>query len=329
MEMVQKESKVVHLPVFKRQLEKIEIESELLIKERDFQLALEKIDTLLGHQHVSKQININKMICLIELDRWEEAEIFSESLIANRHTDYYYDYLEFYLLVLFETEQYSLCMQIIDEEMDKEEIPQPFLSKYRELHHTCYEWNSNLAKEISQQMELAIISENHQQQWLLFHRFEQLYVSPPELFIQMLQMETVHPVLKTNIIRHLQQHRVDREITIIKGQDKMTTTVLALPPLKKHPCYVDILKRTEQSTGDNPTLLHFVEELLDHYSEVCYPFYYPKEDAPIVAIAFLTVSQMHFQLTDTNKAYQITEKTADYCKQIQACNEIYFKMMLY
>src|SRR5690625_4141626 len=100
---------------------RLEKESLQALKDKRFAEALYKLDKLLSYQVNNHEILIGKLICLMELGRYEEAQDLSEELL-ELHNDNYYHYVHIYLTILFQTNQYDVLMEQVEYELESEEI---------------------------------------------------------------------------------------------------------------------------------------------------------------------------------------------------------------
>src|SRR5699024_5863917 len=79
--------------------------------------ALDIANNLIDHDINELNVNIAKLSCLTNLNKLEEALIFVEGLLKDRCENYYV-YLEVYLSLLYETNQFEEIMFVLDEEED-------------------------------------------------------------------------------------------------------------------------------------------------------------------------------------------------------------------
>jgi len=118
--------KVILFPKWKTQLEE---ESLTAIKEKEYGEALQKLNKLIRYNVLNHETLIGKLICLIELGNYEEAQHMCEELIS-RKSEYYYQYVHIYLTLLYQTSQYQLLMEQIEYEHEKDEIPDPYKEQF-------------------------------------------------------------------------------------------------------------------------------------------------------------------------------------------------------
>src|SRR5690625_1482183 len=108
--------------------ENIEEKSVLLVNEKKFNEALKTIDKLISHNASTFTTNMIKLLCHVELDKYDEAIYFCESiLMAEESVEYdYYAYLEFYLTILYQTNNFEELITVYEEEESKGPIPEYF-----------------------------------------------------------------------------------------------------------------------------------------------------------------------------------------------------------
>src|SRR5690625_7874970 len=105
--MGKKAGNVVLFPKWKTSLEESSLQA---MKEKRYETALEKLDELLSYKVNHYEIIIGKIICLMELNRYNEAQNICEDMLQHKNEDYYH-YLHIYLTLLFQTKQYDLLME--------------------------------------------------------------------------------------------------------------------------------------------------------------------------------------------------------------------------
>lgn len=76
-----KSGDIILFPKWQKLLEE---ESIAAIKERHFDEALEKLNLLISYQVNNDEVFTGKLICLMELERYEEAQDLCESLLLEK-----------------------------------------------------------------------------------------------------------------------------------------------------------------------------------------------------------------------------------------------------
>lgn len=316
--------KVTYLPHVKERLQNKFAHMTRLMTDGNVEKALTYIEVLLKHEYETERLYVKKLYCLHELGCWQAIEQLAESLRTekiNPQIDLYY------VVSLFKQEQYELVIDFFHESINAEQVPENI---YKEMKHV-YDESKHIINEkantINEQIQLAIVSGNGRDQWLLFHQWDKLNIKPPELFLYMLQEKRVNPIVKTNILKALQQWQVTEEVIVSKAEKSQTFSLNELSDLMNHPVYEATLKRIESIEQSNPTLHVLVWELLQRYAEFIYPFLYEAEDIEFVSEAAIALARNH--LEGTHIANQnLSHKTINFIKQIEHSNEAYFQLMM-
>ncbi|WP_176447538.1 tetratricopeptide repeat protein [Lentibacillus sp. CBA3610] len=94
----------------------------MALKEKRYEEALAKLDQLLGYGVQNHEVMIGKLMCLMELNRYKEAQDFCESLLIHKD-EHYYHYVHIYLTILFQTSQYQLLMNQVEQELESDLVP--------------------------------------------------------------------------------------------------------------------------------------------------------------------------------------------------------------
>lgn len=321
---LQMNKKVTYLPHIKRRLQRKFAQISDCITDGKIEEALSYIDTLLTHEYKREQLYVKKLYCLSELERWQTVEQLAEFLRSEMNNSQFDLY---YLLSLFKQEQYELVIDFFNESINNKHISE---NTYKEMKHV-YEESKHIindkASTINKRLQLAIVSHNGREQWLLFHQWDKLNVKPPELFYYMLQEERVNPIVKTYILQTLQKWKEMREVTVTKAGQSQSVKLNELPRLHNHPVYLSTLKRIELIEQSNPTLHTLVLELLKRYVELLYPFLYEGEEVKYVSEAVITLARNHLEGTHINRQ-EISSKTMYFMEQIRDSNEAYFQLTI-
>lgn len=312
--------------LFPGMLQQLEVESFTAMDEENYETALEKLNLLLSHQISSYKIHVGKLICLIKLNQFIEAEQFCEELLWNKDDHHYDDYFDYYTMILYERNKFSELMTAIEEEKKVRLIPDKYLNKLEQLYNICYQMNEMTASELLKDLHVAVEENDHQKQWYIINKWKQLSVKVPPFFITLLQQEVIHPVVKTYILEVVQQHDVNEKIEIIKFGDSLMVNLDELPQIDEHPIYQKTLEQIRPLEQENPTLFQLVNELLDQFVYVRYPFYYPDDDVQTVARALIHLGKVHLSLHSPKEDKD--KKINKFIQHIQVCNELYLNIIL-
>src|SRR5699024_5823155 len=121
---------VILFPSLKKELEK---ESLQALEQRKYSEALASINKLLSYQVYTPEIIVGKLICLMELGHYDQAETLCEDLLKQKNK-HYYTYLHIYLSILFQSEKYALLMELIDDELISNTLPNSIKEQFQQLY---------------------------------------------------------------------------------------------------------------------------------------------------------------------------------------------------
>src|SRR5699024_31723 len=133
-------------------------------------------------------------------------------LLMDKQSEFYYDYLEFYIILLYESEAYSTLIHVF--ETEKNNMPHEYADrteKFKVLALQMRTWQqveqlSNLVDAVHKKDALA------QHRIILQWRRNQLPM--PELFKEMISEEDIHPVIKTELFIILHEADYQEEVII-------------------------------------------------------------------------------------------------------------------
>lgn len=317
---------IILFPTLRKSLEKTEREAYEAMKKQDYESALEKFDFLLFHQYASHEIYISKLISLLKLHELDEAEYFCESLLANDEDLYYFDYFEYYIMILYERNKFSVVMECIDAEEKSNRVPKDSKKKLRDLYRLAYQMNAARAEELISELNEAFRENNSRKQWYILNKWKELKADPPEQFLSVLKKPTVHPAIKTSIIEILIDNNIDAEIEIEKFGELISLNLKHLLKLDEHPIYTKLLHQIGNIEQENPTLFLQVNEMLRQYSYIHYPKMYADEEAKRIAEALIHVGKenLALPLEDGEKKSNLENQI----ENIRLSNELYLHICL-
>ncbi|GAB4073265.1 hypothetical protein GCM10028778_08130 [Barrientosiimonas marina] len=304
---------------------RLEDESLLAIKEKRYEDALEKLNELIDFGIYNQEINIGRLICLMELNRYQEAQDFCETLLTW-HDDHYYDYIHIYLTILFQTNQYELLMNQADRELASGKVPDDMTKQFRQLHAV----SRRLREEIRAEKTTEYINDlfrsveeaNHVRQYALVEQLRKLSIEPTDQVQPLLADDRVNPVTKTAIFVWFQETGVSEKIHIHKLGADLTVAPEQVPPLRTHPVMQEVSRIIDDQEQENPTLFQFMAQLLRHYLYVRYPFMPHEADGGSIADALMAIGKDYLQKpanTRTNEGKPVSK----YVDEIKTCEAIY------
>lgn len=318
-------TKVILFPNTKKQLEE---EGLHALKKKKYKEALEKLNCLIEYHEGSHEIYIGKLMCLMELGNYKEAERLSEELLANKDAHYYH-YFHIYLTILFQTSQYQHLLNLLEIEFEHNMIPDMLEEPFRQM----YEMSKNMkmgmdednATGFIEEVKEAVIGEDYLKQWNLIEQLRRIHADPKEDIIQLLENQQVHPVIKTALLEWFREAGIEKSVHIHKFDTKMMVQPSNLNQISKENSYIVIMRELENRTGDNPTLLHLLQQLLYRYFYVTYPFIPAENDTVSIAEAVYALGndylQMDIKLEDLDSSAQ------SWAESIKICNSLYLSII--
>jgi tetratricopeptide (TPR) repeat protein len=324
--MEKKAGKVVLFPKWKTSLEESSLQA---MKEKRYDEALEKLDELLSYKVNHYEIVIGKIICLMELKRYNEAQQICEERMQYKNDDYYH-YLHIYLTLLFQTNQYELLMEQVEDELSKGSLPPLLEEQSREL----YELSKKMKADVISSQTAAYIdgfkdaihNDNHLEQWTLVEKMRKSKAKPDKHIQSLLKKEHIHPVVKTAVFQWLQEMDVKEKVHIQKLGLELKVKPMEVTELKKQ----NILKETvfylEELEQQNPSLMELLNKMLYRYIYVRYPIMPPMEDAGIIAQALIHIGKEYVE-SGHNAITEPDELIVSYLQEINLCESLFLSII--
>src|SRR5699024_4961671 len=138
--------------------------------QENYTSAIEKLEVLRNHGQKSYSIHIQSLICYIRLKRFTEAELLCEELL-DKHDEHYMDYLDYYIIILFEAKKYQVVNERIEEETESGKLPEELQYKFQEMKILAEQMNEWQASEIVGDMKQAIQDSNSKKQYYLLQKW--------------------------------------------------------------------------------------------------------------------------------------------------------------
>src|SRR5699024_2364186 len=306
----------------------LEEESLQALKEQRYEDALKKLNELIGYQITNHEIYIGKLICLIELGGYDEAERLCESLIEFQD-EHYYHYLHIYLTILLQKSQYSLLMEYVENELTMKSIPQTIREQFTQL----YELSSKMKQDVdiekgkAYEIELqeAFEQGNYQAQWRIIEAIRKIKMKPPHSLIQSLQDNKIHPIIKTSIIHWLQDLGESVFVHIHKFGLELFINPIDIPSIESNPMTKQIMLIFTELEQQDPSLHQLLEQLLFRYLYVRYPFYPPTEDILSIANALKTIGMNYMNLQSKEEKQE--SKVTSYIEEIELFQTLYLSII--
>ncbi len=320
-EMMKQRENVILFPKWRTALEE---ESLMALKEKRFTEALDKLDELLSYQINSYEIVSGKLICLIELDRHQEAQEICEDVLQHQG-NHYYHYLHIYLTILFQTNQYDTLMQQVEEEFKEHEVPEVLKGQFKQLYEMSSKLKADMVIEHStafmEELNNAIAAGDYQKQWQIIEKLRRMKSEPSRNMVHLLVKEEIHPVVKTAILIWLQEINYNNPIEVSKWGRNIEINPNDMEEFRHHTLVKQIFLIINEMEQKNPTLYGLLEKLLYHYMYVRYPILPLKDEAENIALALKAIgaNYLNMQLDVDRNLMNVDH----YIEDIERCEALY------
>ncbi|WP_156291215.1 tetratricopeptide repeat protein [Oceanobacillus salinisoli] len=318
--------KVILFPKWKKTLEE---ESLNALKDKEYEKALVKLNKLLSYEADNHEIITGKLICLMELGRFNEAQDLCEKLL-HKPDENYYHYVHIYLTLLFQTNQYDLLMEQVEEEFEKHDIPKLQKEQFKQLYEISKKMKLDVTVEkktsILQELFQAVEDQNFEEQWRQVEKLRSLHTEPSNQVIELLVAEHVHPLTKTAIIQWLKEHHMDAEVEIYKFDVHLKIVPAELDDIKESKFVIEIQNLIRDIEQQNPSLYQLLIKLLYDYAYVLYPIMPPEEDYIHIAHALEAIGDDFLSISPKNQQ-QMPEKVNQYIDKITMSESLYLSII--
>ncbi|MFZ3576381.1 DUF3196 family protein [Virgibacillus sp. DJP39] len=319
--------KVILFPKWKKTLEE---DSLVALKEKRYEEALHKLDKLISYEVDSHEIVIGKLICLMELDRYEDAQELCEQLLEVKNENYYH-YLHIYLTILFQTSQYHRLMEQVEIELDTDTVPLEMRQQFQQLYNMSEKMRNEVIverqKEYISDLLQAVKDENHVKQWRSVENLRRIKANPVKTMINKLLTENlVHPVTKTAIFLWLKDSEYNESVQVNKLDMQFQVTPNVVSDITSHSMYKQILLLINKIELKNPTLYQLMEALLYRYIYVRYPILPSSEHVNEIAKALTNIGESYM-----GRQYQSDSEleavVLRYQNEIKLCESLYLSII--
>lgn len=322
--MTENHENVILFPGWRKNLEK---ESLAALEEKRFEEALDKLNILLSHQTDNHEIVIGKLMCLTELGRYDEAIDLSEELLIEKN-EYYYDYAQIYIMVLFQTGQYGTLMDRVTDELEDAALPTAIAEQFRQLYDLSKGLNKDaLEKQVSvytEELTKAIQEENYERQWQLIENLRKMKVEPTDQIVSYLTKGFIHPVIKTSIFKWLKDLEVSEEIEVHKLNVSIIIKPVDVASIRADAMIHEIMSMLNDLEQGNPSLYILLEQLLYRYAYVRFPMLPERSDITFIADALRNIGEEYLH---ESSEHTIDESVSKYIEDIKMCEALYLSVI--
>jgi len=321
--------KIILFPKWKEKLEKDSLEA---LKNNEFEIALGKLNKLLRYQVNDYEVITGKLICLMELNRYNEAQELCEQLL-NEETEHYFQFVHIYLTILFQTNQYGLLIEKAAEELEKKHLPETYRSQFKQL----YEMSEKMKVDIDttehqknrQELFEFVKEEDYTNQWRTVNRLRKKKAMPDDQVTELLIREDVHPVIKTELCLWLREARIKEKVNVHKFNKKISFTPADIEDIMELGAFEEIANIIEAIEHQNPTMHEMLHQILYHYAYVLYPLTPPLEDVDDVGQALVKIGEKYLNIHKPapHHGNQPGEKIKHYIENVTMCETLYMSVI--
>src|SRR5699024_10151431 len=215
---------------------------------------------------------IGKIICLIQLGEQTDAILYCEEVMEDETDEHFFDYLFYYVTLLFEANEYAKLINYIDDIEKYMDIDPAHRVSYEEIYDMCVEMNARQAHELWGVFLEDVIEKNYPKAWIAFCDWASCRVPMPNNFKELLANNDVHPIIQTEILLHLKRATSNQTVTIHKFDEVRTIETNMLHDVEEHPLYHQVLKQIQPLEQENPSQYEAMILLVHHFMYVHYPF---------------------------------------------------------
>lgn len=298
-------------------------------RDKEFEKSLQIYRELIRYGETEYEILFGKLLCLVELKEYDLAqEICKQNLESDRINNiHYYDYFYIYITVLFQTEQYDVLLEKLDEELSNPHLP-PYLLDYMEnIHELSVEIEKSRIdkkeKDLYQGLEKAFNSNNVIEQITTIKELEKIKSKPKNEIIPLLKDEQIHPVVKTSLLLWLHKCNINQQVTIEKLGILKEINLNEIESLEDNPLFV--IEGLNKFTNEHdPVLLNMMNQMLYRYLFVTYPFI-PKDEEIIDIVYAMELMIKQNLYSELNE--EIDEATMLLINKIKMYETIYLSVI--
>lgn len=315
---------IILFPKWRKKLEEQSLQD---LKQKKYKQALIKLNKLIDYHVNDHEIVFGKLICLMELGHYDEAISLCEVLIEDK-TENHYHYVHVYLTILFQTSQYNVLMEHIEDELNDEKIPNVIKEQFLQLYNLSKQMNDDIIRKESSEyyieLKEAINNNDYVRQWQLLENLRKMKVEVISDVIPYLVEEQIHPVTKTVIFKWMQDQEISYPIKVNKFGVISKVVPSEVSKIRSHLAMKQVLLSISDIEQDNPSLYILLEQLLYRYLYVLYPVMPVNIEVAYIGKALKHIGYEYLHMVDDNEA---SEEVVKYIKKIQECEQLYLSII--
>ncbi|RCW66368.1 DUF3196 family protein [Saliterribacillus persicus] len=319
--MKDKNENIIMFPKWQNDLEK---EAKQALEDKAFTRAYKALQQLYNNGNNSYEVMTGLLICMMELDLQLEAEALCESLIETKdsHTA---GYIHIYATLLFQSSQYPEVIEFIEDSLSVNNLDADTLKQLEEIYQLSRELQNQKDQEILKEYEgklhTALLSQNSKEQWSIIMSMNELsWKKDIPILREMLEMPSIHPVIKSAILDYYITIEFNEKLTVTKFDRAITFTPSSHNKLITEEFYKDILDYLEDMETNEPSSFQLIDSILHMYAYVFVPFLPSEEEYPYVAEAIRRYIRSSFDLkveeTQIDKVTEIITEQIEYAQTV-------------
>lgn len=314
---------IIMFPKWKMALEN---ESLQALEDKKYKEALSKLNILISYGNNDHEIVLGKMICLMELERFEEAQEVCEELLTYKDENYYH-YFHLYLTILFQTSQYDILIEQVEHELLNNNLPKIFKEQFQQLLTMSKQMQDSIIRKESggnkKELFQIINGNNYLRQWQLLENMRKMGTRPMDEINLLLKNEKIHPAIKTVIFKWLQDQKVDEYFLVQKFGKEIKVNPSKIAKIRDHYVTKQTLLLISELEQNNPSLFIMLEQLLYRYIYILYPLVPAIEDVPKIAEALSLIGEQYLH----NNEQDIDENMEYYIDEIKMCEALFLSII--
>lgn len=310
---------VILLPETIKQLKK---HVEEALQHQQFEAACTSLQTLIDCEVGTHEDYLNFLSCLMKLKRLEEAEKYCGQALDqyDKEDNRFFEIYEFYMMILFQMNDFVQVRSLI-EEISEGNIPTDFQERYQALYQICYEQSELRGRTIFDQFDQAVKEEDYKKQIHLLLKWQALKIDPDEDMSLYVEHSKVHPYIKTNILTTLVENHYALPIKVEKFSHFKTVQPNQLLGVREEMGYDILLSSMEAIEQNNPTLYNIIQELINQYCTIMYPFTVDEKNVASLKKAFLITGKEYLALDISEHEVDATIRVL--MENIRICGQLY------
>ncbi|WP_162297860.1 tetratricopeptide repeat protein [Halalkalibacillus sediminis] len=320
---------LIMFPGWRKELEDKSLEA---VKLQNYEEALLHIKKLETYDAASNDILTAKVICLIELSRYDQAISLCRKLMKEDEENYY-KYLHIYLTILFQTSQYSEVIDMLDEVQDMSLLPEEYQEPFQQIYDMSKQFQTTATvKDAEDHMNhffTSLENGNFQEQWKLlsFHRKHAIQPYLKQL-VPYLSDSNLNPVIKTGILQWCMDEDVTDRFQVEKFNQRDWFSPATLPDVLESDFAKASLRHLDSVEQSDATMYQFTKQILYRYLYITFPYTPDMEDAELVAESVLYLAKNYLQVNESNEQQEAPSRIhQEKMDEIEHLEKVYFSQI--